>query len=212
MIEARIRRWLRFGTLADTPKSLVLFGTAELRPFLELAFRYTRLPLAAARVTKLRISTNHAAAVPADVETASGERLDAILCLSDQRRTGPQDVLLLRGTRMCHVYRVPAATGRESKLVVQDLGQALSVYVYFYHTYCKGSPRDAVRSKHACAGTNLLFAGVNGGPWRNVRRDVCRYVQAVRDPGQVRESGIFCTNMNKPISSPLRGGDIPDFP
>ena len=175
VLDARIRRWLRFGNLAESSESLVRFGVSELRPFIELTLRYTRLPMSAQRIARMRASCS--VQVPEDAGSLYGQAARDLLRVPPGRK--PHDALLVRGTRLCHVYMVFPNRGSQGKLVAHDLGQALSVYIYFYHAYCKGEPDAAVRQRHEYRGTNLLFTGVDGGPWKNVRTDVLRYLDSI---------------------------------
>jgi hypothetical protein len=90
------------------------------------------------------------------------------------------DVLFLDGDHFRHVsLQCAVNTGKKKvaggKLVAQDIGQTLSVYIYFFHKYCKGNPKSVTRLKQTIGHSNLLFVQSKGGPWKNLKRNVRDY-------------------------------------
>ena len=167
VINARIHRWLVLGNL-DTDETLITFGTRELRPFLELALRYTYLPLSMARVDKMGITT--ARTLPQDAEFWTGTAMPLA------------ESLMLRDNQFVHVS-VAFPNGRstdkdhaQGRIVVRPVGQALSVYIYFYDTYCKGEPDSKHRRTIKTTSFRPLFTGRSGGQmWKNMRQDTETY-------------------------------------
>lgn len=191
LINARIHRWLVLGNLDTTvqnkqpqnsTQSLITFGVRELRPFLELALRYTYLPLSMARVTHMGITTTQA--LPEDAEFWTGKAVQKAMPLADY--------LILRDGQFMHVsmaFPNGRATGKDrsqGRIVVRPVGQALSVYIYFYDTYCKGGNRSlhkrGYRTPKNCP-LRPLFTGISGGQvWKDVRSDTETYADRLEMP------------------------------
>jgi hypothetical protein len=192
IINTRITRWLQFGNLVENQISLAHFGLLELRPFIEMCFRFTYLPMSIKRVRTLRIA-RFGTELPTDMEYLFGE--EALLKTRVQYTTGGDDtistsvndILYLHGDHFVHVYMVSPAGGNQNqcKPVVHHLPRSLSIYMFFYHHYCK---RDTYSSMYTSKwdntnGTALFYTGEKGGFW---------------DDRFILHIGTYCEHINIP--------------
>ena len=175
VIDARIRRWLVHGNLAESFDTLEYFGMSELQPFIELALRYTFQPMSFESLKNLHITVKR------------GLPDDAGYCFNDTAKNampkGVKEYLMLKGSRFVHVSLVrrrPRDT-KNQKLAIHTLDRSLSLYLFFFHVYCKGSPKNRKNTASAKGTFRLLFTGARGGKWKNVHADLLVYARQVLD-------------------------------
>jgi hypothetical protein len=179
-INARIARWLHLGNLAESRTSLQHFGTNELQPYIELCLRYLFLPMHLSRLKNMRMVLK---TLPPHVNEAyhTDARL-AMFALPNKTSAVP-DVVFLNGDHLTHVSMVyPDKVGRtktHGRLVARDIGQTLSVYMFFCFKYCPGNPNTVTKLSKEKEDSRLFFTQNGGGDWRYLMRQVRAYAKQI---------------------------------
>ena len=181
-INARIIRWLHLGNLAETRTSLLHFGYNELQPFIELCMRYTFLPMTTSRLRTMRMVLD---TLPTDLDERYGTTARSALFAPATKTSGVDDVIFLDGDHLTHVsmvYSNMEKSDTNGKLVARPIGQALSLYMFFFFKYCKGNWNTQINRTHTVANTHLLFSQVRGGSWKYLLRHVRIYAEGIKLP------------------------------
>jgi hypothetical protein len=175
-IDARISRWLLLGNLAESNTSLVQFGLRELQPFLELCLRYLFLPMETVRLRGMRMVLEQ---LPADATYLYDLSARAAMYGSTDVKVPVGDLIFLNGDHLAHVsmvYSNNSKSNTHGRLVVRDIEQTLSVYMFFFFKYCKGDWNTQIKRMRQVANTHPFFGQVFGGGWKYLMRDVRDYV------------------------------------
>lgn len=179
VIDARIRRWLIHGNLAESFATLEYFGMSELQPFIEIALRYTFQPKSLESLKNLHITVERT--LPDEVGYCFNDTAtNAMPMLKGGKRL--KEYLILKGTRFVHVslVRMGKQNTRNVKLATRVLDRSLSLYLYFFHKYCKGSPESRKKKNSSTTNTfRRLFTGPRGGEWKHIHADVLFYARGV---------------------------------
>jgi hypothetical protein len=181
-INARISRWLRFGMLAEADVGLQNFGCNELQPYIELCLRYLFLPMSPKRLRNLRMTFEPP---PTDVDNLYDKDARTAIFASDDAVTDADDMLFVNGDHLTHMSIVfpnnNSKSNTHGKLVTRDIGQTLSVYIYFFFKYCKGN-RNTQRNRNHRGNrgdTYMLFSQIGGGEWKYLLKHVRNYAQRI---------------------------------
>jgi hypothetical protein len=195
-INTRINRWLHLGNLAENEQSIQNFGFHELQPFIEMCLRFMFLPMMTGRLTRMRITLEDP--IPDNLDTLYGDYATDIMYLKEgTKKYG--DVMFLNGTHFTHVsLEFANNTGKKKvpggKLVARDVNQSLSVYMYFFHKFCKKDVRLSLKhAEYMIKTSNLLFSGRQGGPWKHLKRDVRLYAQKL----EIADKDLFDIGLGK---------------
>jgi hypothetical protein len=179
-INARIARWLCLGNLAESSTSLHHFGTNELQPYIELCLRYLLLPMHPSRLKKMRMVLK---TLPTHVNEAyhTDARL-AMFGLPNENSPVP-DVVFLNGDHLTHVSMVypdkVGHTNTHGRLVAREIGQTLSVYMFFCFKYCRGNLDTLTKLPKEMGDSLPFFTQIGGGDWGYLMRHVHDYATQI---------------------------------
>ena len=172
-INHRISRFLRFRDLAENKWSLTQFGFEILRPFLELVLRFLEIPLSTTVLNELKRPSREWQADKLDIEHLYGRDIDTKF--GEGFRGGLQFSTNSSCYNLIATYykndsgkicnNVDQAV-RRKKLFLFPLSESVSVYLFFYMTYCTNTMRldGNPRNKE-----NRVFVGKEGGSWSGLR-------------------------------------------
>lgn len=179
-INARIARWLRLGNLAESRTSLHHFGTNELQPYIELCLRYLFLPMHLSRLKNMRMVLQ---TLPTHVNEAYHTDARLTMFALPNETSAVPDVVFLNGDHLTHVSMVyPDKVGRtktHGRLVSRDIGQTLSVYMFFCFKYCSGIPNTVTKLSKVMGDSRVFFTQNGEGDWRYLMRQVRAYAKEI---------------------------------
>jgi hypothetical protein len=182
-INARIARWLTFGNLVETRTSLLHYGVNELQPYIELCLRYLFLPMLPKRLRNIRMTFENPPPIT-DITNLYDMDARKALFASEDVVTDVSDMLFVTGDHLTHmslVYPNNSNSKTHGKLVARELGQALSVYIFFFFKYCKGNRNTQTNRKHRgiAGNTYRLFSQLQGGEWKYLLWHVRDYARKI---------------------------------
>jgi len=174
-INERLIRWLYFGNMAECRRSLAHFGKHELQPYIELCLRYFFMPMNIGRVKLLRMTLRP---LPEGLANLYDKPARIALFADPELRTDVPDMLFVNGDHLTHVSMVYMASDKSKtngKLVQRDVGQTLSVYIFFFFKYCRGNMNTVTNRKQRIGDSWPLFGGDKGGTWKYLLSNVRSY-------------------------------------
>jgi hypothetical protein len=151
-----------------------------LQPYIELCLRYLFLPMNISRLKTMRIVLKP---LPTDVNEVYDKDARMTMFAVPDHTSAVPDVVFLNGDHLTHVSMVyPAGRGRaktHGRLVARDIGQTLSVYMFFYFKYCQGNPDTLTKTRKEMGDSKPFFSQIDGGDWRYLTQHVRAYAKEI---------------------------------
>lgn len=184
-INRRIFQWLQWGELAMNERELKLFGRWELQPFIELAIRFTVLPMSLIRLRNVTV----------DLSVKSSPFMPI-----HENYSG--DVIISNGEKLTLLSTITTKGTDIENIVTRDIYPALSFYIFFHLQYCT---RTNVTRLNKTNGRHFLFNGIEGGEWKQdtIPRDIRTYAKdRLKLPDEIlHHFGLFRKKRTKYIEN-----------